>query len=205
VGGSWLLGNAPGAVGIYLGLTGEAMRASDAIYARFSDVFIPSAKIGQLVDRLVDADGGPIGDAIRALAEDPGAAPLAAHRADIDRIFGAESVEAMLAALAALPGEWAQKTAATLAQKSPKSLKLALAAIRNARAVGSLEAALNMEFCLCVRLFEDGEFIEGVRALLVDKDRQPKWSPPRLEKVGAEMVAAYMAPLPPGEELGLKA
>src|SRR6476659_10035318 len=114
------------------------MRASDAIYARFSDVFIPSAKIGQLVDRLVDADGEPIGDAIRALAEDPGAAPLAAHRADIDRIFGAESVEAMLAALAALPGEWAQKTAATLSLKSPKSLKLALAAIRNARAVGSL-------------------------------------------------------------------
>jgi enoyl-CoA hydratase len=205
VGGSWLLANAPGAVGIYLGLTGEVMRAADAIYARFSDVLIPSSKIGQLVDRLVEARGGPIGDAIRALAEHPGIAPLAAHRGDIDRIFGSESVEAMLAALATLPGEWAQKTVATLAQKSPKSLKLALAAIHNARAMGSLEAALNMEFRLCVRLFEDGEFIEGVRALLVDKDRQPKWSPPRLEKVGAEMVAAYMAPLRPGEELGLKA
>jgi len=55
-----------------------------------------------------------------------------------------------------------------------------------------------------VRLFEDGEFIEGVRALIVDKDRQPKWSPPRLEDVRPELVAAYLAPLPPGEELGLK-
>jgi len=78
-------------------------------------------------------------------------------------------VEAMLAALGGTPDEWAQKTAATLAQKSPKAMKLTLAAIRNAQTLGSLEEALNVEFRLCVRLFEDGEFIEGVRALLVDK------------------------------------
>ena len=174
VGGTWLLADAPGAAGVYLGLTGEAMRAADAIYTHFSDVFIPSAKLAQLVERLVDAKGGPVGSAIRALAEDPGPSPLAAQRADIDRAFGGDSVEAMLAALAGLPGEWAQKTAATLAQKSPKSMKLTLAAIRNAQALGSLEEALNVEFRLCVRLFEDGEFIEGVRALLVDKDREPQ-------------------------------
>ena len=103
-----------------------------------------------------------------------------------------------------MPGEWAQKTAAALAQKSPKSLKLTLAAIRNARSLGSLEEALNVEFRLCVRLFEDGEFPEGVRALIVDKDRKPKWSPPRLADVTPELVAAYLAPLPAGEELGLK-
>jgi enoyl-CoA hydratase/isomerase-like protein len=102
-----------------------------------------------------------------------------------------------------MPGEWAQKTAAALAQKSPKALKLTLAAIRNARGLGSLEAALNMEYRLCVRLFEDGEFIEGVRALIVDKDRRPNWSPPRLAEVSSELVAAYLAPLPAGEELGL--
>ena len=204
VGGTWLLADAPGAVGVYLGLTGEAMRAADAIYAHFADVLIPSAKIGQLVGRLVDAKGGPVGGAIRALAEDAGPSQLAERRADIDRAFGGDSVEAMQDALARLPGEWAQKTAATLAQKSPKSMKLTLAAIRNAQALGSLEEALNVEFRLCVRLFEDGEFIEGVRALIVDKDRQPKWSPARLADVRPETVAAYLAPLPPGEELGLK-
>ncbi len=104
MGGTWLLADAPGAVGIYLGLTGEAMRAADAIYAHFADVFIPSAKISRLVERLVDAKGGPVGAAIRALAEDPGPSPLADRRADIDRVFGGDSVEAMLAALAALPG-----------------------------------------------------------------------------------------------------
>ena len=91
-----------------------------------------------------------------------------------------------------------------MAQKSPKSLKLTLAAIRNARRLGSLEAALNVEFRLTVRLFEDGEFPEGVRALIVDKDRKPKWSPARLADVGPNLVAAYLAPMPPGEELGLK-
>ena len=129
---------------------------------------------------------------------------LAGRRAAIDQAFGADTVEAMLGALSATPGEWAQQTAATLAQKSPKSLKLTLAAIRNARELSSLEDALNVEFRLCVRLFEDGEFIEGVRALIVDKDRQPKWSPARLRDVPPELIGAYLAPLPPDEELGLK-
>jgi enoyl-CoA hydratase len=205
VGGTWLLADAPGAAGVYLGLTGETMRAADAIHTHFADVMIPSTKIGQLVARLVDAKGGSVSAAIRALSVDEGPAPLAERRADIDRVFAGDSVEEMLAALGAMPGEWAQKTAAALAQKSPKSLKLTLAAIRNAQALGSLEAALNVEFRLCVRLFEDGEFTEGVRALLVDKDRAPKWSPARLEDVSADTVAAYLAPLAAGEELGLKA
>ncbi len=203
VGGTWLLAHAPGEAGVYLGLTGEAMGAADAIHARFADVLVPSARLPELVERLVDDKGGAVGDVIASLAQKPGPAPLAERSAEIDRIFGGASVEAMLETLAGTPGEWAQKTAAVLAQKSPKSLKLTLAAIRNARTLGSLEAALNVEYRLCVRLFEDGEFVEGVRALLVDKDRKPKWSPPSLPEVTAELVAAYLAPLPAGEELGL--
>ncbi len=203
VGGTWLLAHAPGEAGIYLGLTGEAMGAADAIHARFADVLVPSANLPQLVERLTDAKGGPVKDVIAAVAEAPGPSPLAAWSGEIDRLFCGASVEAMLEALAATPGEWAQKAAAALAQKSPKSLKLTLAAVCNARGLGSLEAALNVEYRLCVRLFEDGEFIEGVRALIVDKDRSPKWSPPRLVDVSSELVAAYLAPLPAGEELGL--
>ena len=203
VGGTWLLAHAPGEVGIYLGLTGEPMGTADAIYARFADMFIPSAKLAQLVERLIDAKGGPVGAAIAGLSEDAGPASLAARRADIDRVLGKATVEAMLETLPSLPGEWAQKTIAALAQKSPKSLKLTLAAIRNARSLASLEAALNVEFRLTVRLFEDGEFHEGVRALIVDKDRKPKWSPARLADVGQELVATYLASLPASEELGL--
>jgi len=203
VGGTWLLADAPGQTGIYLGLTGEPMGAADAIYARFTDAFVPSAKLSQLVARLQDAKGGTVGAAIGALSEDPGPPPLAARRADIDRVFGKPTVEAVLEALSGDPGEWVRKIAAALAQKSPKSLKLTLATIRQARTLGSLEAALNVEFRLTVRLFEDGEFPEGVRALIVDKDRKPRWSPARLADVGLDLVAAYLAPLPPDEELGL--
>ena len=89
--------------------------------------------------------------------------------------------------------------------KSPKALKLTLAALRTARQQTSLEACLNMEYRLVTRLYEDGEFIEGVRALLVDKDKAPKWQPSRLVDVSDAMVLRYLAPLPPGEELGLTA
>src|SRR5262249_6202930 len=205
VGGTWLLARAPAAGGIYLGLTGEEMGATDAIFARFADAFVPGAKIGDMADRLVDPKGGLVGDIIGSVAGDAEPSRLFERRGDIEQAFGADTVEAMLSALSSAPDAWAQKTAAKLAHKSPKSLKLTLAAVRNARALRSLEEALNVEFRLCVRLFEDGEFIEGVRALIVDKDRQPKWSPARLQDVPPQLIDAYLAPLPPQEELGLEA
>ena len=205
VGGTWLLGHAPGETGVYLGLTGEPMGAADAIYACFADAHVPSAQLPRLVERLVDADGGSVEAAIAALAEEPGAA--AACRTPRRYRPGVRQADrrghAGGAGRACL-ATGRQKTATTLAQKSPKSLKLTLAAIRNARSLGSLEAALNVEYRLTVRLFEDGEFPEGVRALIVDKDRKPKWSPARLADVGQDLVAGYLAPLPAGEELGLK-
>ncbi|HUC45634.1 MAG TPA: enoyl-CoA hydratase/isomerase family protein, partial [Hyphomicrobiaceae bacterium] len=203
-GGTWLLSRAPAAVGAYLGLTGEAMRAADAIFAGFADVFVGSPNIGRMVERLVDPGGGSVVEIIGSVAGNPGPSMLANRRTDIDQGFSADTVEAMLSTLSAAPGEWAQTTVTTLAQKSPKSLKLTLAAIRNARHLASLEHALNVEYRLCVRLFEDGEFIEGVRALIVDKDRQPKWSPARLQDVMPQLIAAYVAPLAPQEELGLE-
>lgn len=94
---------------------------------------------------------------------------------------------------------------AELDRRSPLSLKLTLAAIRNARSLPSLEAALEVEYALTVRLFEHGEFIEGIRALIVDKDRSPRWRPARLEDVSDEMIADFMRPLAPGDALGLAA
>ncbi len=203
VGATWLLGRAPGAIGIYLGLTGAAMSAADAIYAGFADAFIPSARLAELVERLHAAGAAGSAEVIAAAAEHPGASRLEHERRIIDATFAGDSLEAILAALAHLPGEWAQRTAGILAQKSPKSLKLTHAAIRNARALASLEQALNVEYRLAVRLFEDGEFPEGVRALLIDKDRKPRWQPAKVEEVSPALVAAYLAPLPPQEELGL--
>jgi enoyl-CoA hydratase len=201
VGGTWLLANAPGETGVYLGLTGEAMRPADAIYARFSDALVASAKLPALIDRLIDPGGGPVGEAVRGLAEHPGESELARRRGAIDAAFAGTDIETIHLALAGFAEEWAATTRATLLQKSPKSLKLTHTAIRQARRLPSLEEALKIEYRLTVRLFEDGEFPEGVRALLIDKDREPKWSPPRLGDVTGDVVARYLAALPNGEEL----
>jgi enoyl-CoA hydratase len=203
VGGTWLLANAPGEIGVYLGLTGEIMRAPDAIYARFSDALVPTGKLAALVDGLVNPGGGPAGDVIRGLAEALGESELARRRTAIDTAFAGNEVERIRMALAELADDWAAEARAALTQKSPKALKLTLAAIRQARRLRSLEEALTAEYRLTVRLFEDGEFPEGVRALLIDKDRKPRWSPPELGDVDAEFVTRYLAPLAPGEELTL--
>ena len=203
VGATWLLARAPGECGMFLGLTGEAMTAADAIYAGFSDLFIPSAKIAGVVERLTTPAGGPIDDILKAAKEDPGRAVLPSRQGEIDPAFRGASVEAIVAALSRLNHDWARETVATLALKSPKALKLTHAAVRNARSLGSLEQALNVEFRLTVRLFEDGEFPEGVRALLIAKDRRPRWQPPRLEEIEPASIAHYLAPLPAAEELGL--
>lgn len=204
VGGTWLLAHAPGQAGIFLGLTGENMKAADALHARFSDTFMSSAKLSALVAQLCDPKGGDVDNVIASYAEEAEVSPLASSSASIDMAFAGATIEAILANLAGMPGEWAAKTAATLAQKSPKALKLTLAAIRNAKSLASLDQALIVEYRLTVRLFEDGEFPEGARALIVDKDRKPKWSPPQLDGVTAEMVEGYLAPLSPGEELTFK-
>lgn len=204
VGGTWLLSRAPGAVGAYLGLTGERMRGAGTIFAGFADTFVPSARLGELADALAAPGGDEITAIIKTFAEPPPASELAQRADAIAGTFAFETVEEIRAALAASISEWAIKTLTELAGKSPLGLKLTLAAIRNARNLGSLEDALNVEYRLCTRLFEHGEFIEGVRALLVDKDRAPKWRPPTIEESADVTAADWLAPLPDGEELGLK-
>lgn len=200
VGGTWLLANAPGETGLYLGLTGARMTAADAIYARFADAFVPSDRLPDLVRRLV-APGPSAGEIVRTLATEPPAPELAARRAELDAIYGAPTVEAIVDRLSALSSDAARKDEAAFASRSPKALKLALAAIRGARRLANLEEALVQEYRLTVRLFDDGEFLEGVRALIVDKDRAPKWHPATLAAVPADLVERYLAPLPDGGDL----
>ena len=180
VGGTWLLAHAPGETGVFLGLTGERMRAAGAIHAGFADYFVSSSQLADLVEALAH-ENSSVDDILKRFAGTPPASELAAHARDIDAAFGFDSVEKIRAALTAMDSDWARAMLDTLDQRSPLALKLTLAAIRNARTLPSLEEALNVELRLTVRLLEDGEFLEGVRALLVDKDKSPKWKPPRLE------------------------
>ncbi len=204
VGGTWLLSRAIGELGTYLGMTGARMNGSDAIQTGFADIHVSHQRIAPLVSALAHSDT-PIFEIIDVAAEGEPVpvSPLMALAPTIDRAFSKPSVEAILAELQTTTDEWAMKTRADLLQKSPLALKATLAALRRAPALGSLEAALNVEFRLCARLFEAGEFPEGVRALLVDKDKAPKWNPPTLEQVTPAMVEALFQPYPADNEPGL--
>lgn len=204
VGGTWLLSRAPAEAGVYLGLTGERMRGAGTIFAGFADVFVPSERLSALATALSDTPAGEVEGVIRDYAGPPPPSELAQNSERIQHAFRFDSIEEIMAELERMDSDWARKRLSELATKSPLSLKLTLAAVRNARNLDSLEDALNVEYRLCVRLFEHGEFIEGVRALIIDKDRKPQWRPPRIEDVSAELVAEWMGPLPNGEELGLK-
>lgn len=205
VGGTWLLAHAPGETGTYLGLIGERMRGAGTIFARFADAFVPSARLPELAAELTACGTQEIDSIIARFSEPPPPSDLASHAREIDAAFRFDKIEAIRDALAGMDTEWARKTLSELDRRSPLALKLTLAAIRNARTLPSLEAALNVEFRLTVRLFEHGEFLEGIRALLVDKDRSPKWNPPQLADVRDEMVARFLSPLPPSEALELVA
>ena len=196
VGGTWLLAHAAGMLGIYLGLTGARMSGADAIQAGFSGTFAPSGALPGLKAELCDPHGRPIDEIIDALSDEHPvpASPLMALKPRIDVMFGGQTVESILTALQTTTDAWAQKARADLLQKSPLALKTTLTAIRQARQLPWLEAALNVEYRLCTRLFENGEFPEGVRALLVDKDKAPKWTPAKLQDVTPDMVTALFAP-----------
>ena len=183
------------------------MNGSDAIQCGFASDYVTSDRVAALVERLCGANDSDCAEVIEAFTEASPvpASPLAARRPEIDKFFGFDTVEAILDALNTSPSEFAQKTRGELQRKSPKALKLALAAMRRAKSLANLEACLNMEYRLVIRLYEDGEFPEGVRALLIDKDKAPKWQPATLGEFSDAMIAAYVAPFLPSAELGLVA
>lgn len=201
VGGTWLLSRAQGRLGVYLGLTGARMDASDAIQAGFAGTFVPSSAIAALVARLCENSTETIDDVIEDMSEPVPGSKLAAARPMIDRLFAADTVLAIREALNTTTDDLAQKARADLATRSPKALALTLEAVRRAKTYRTLEDALTVEYRLCNRLYADGEFIEGVRALLVDKDKQPRWLPARIEDVTPALVADHFAPRPASQEM----
>lgn len=203
VGGTFLLSRSPDDLGVYLGLTGTAMGASDAIHAGFADHFVKTEQVEDLISELTATPASEIGEVVSRMSSDPGAPVLRAQEAEIVETFRFGKVEDCLTALREVDNEWSRKLVEKLSSRSPLALKLTLAAIRNAATLQSLEEALNVEYRLTSRLLECGEFLEGVRALIIDKDRRPTWNPAHLNEVSQKMVANFMEPLPSDKELSL--
>jgi enoyl-CoA hydratase len=193
VGGSYFLSRCPGEIGMYLALTGHRLKAADLIHAGIATHVMTSARLDELIAALGEVGAGVDG-AIARFAVPAGDAPLAAHRAAIDRCFAAPSVEAILDALMAEGSDWARATHSVLLKMSPTSLKVTYRQVRLGRDL-DFEACMVMEYRMIQRFMAGHDFFEGVRAAIVDKDQAPRWQPDSLAAVGAADVDAYFAPL----------
>jgi enoyl-CoA hydratase len=202
VGASRFLNFCPGQIGRSLGLTGARIGPADALYCGFATHFVPRERVPALVAAL--AGSARIEETLAAFHADPGPPPLVPHRAAIDRCFAGATVEAILEALAAETArrspdaQWAAETRAGLLLKSPTSLKITLRQLTMGRGL-DIEAALTLEFRLTQHVMQNHDFYEGVRAALVDRDRQPHWRPANLAEVSDAVVDAYFDPLGDGE------
>jgi enoyl-CoA hydratase len=197
VGGTWLLSRSPGEIGTYFGLTGRTMNGPDAIYARFADAVVPSARLAELRDALIQirpgTGSGEIERLIAGFATGETSGPVTAMQARIDAWFAFDRMEDIVAALKHDGSELAQSTLKTLNEKSPRGMVVTLKLLRLARTSSSLEECLVREYRAALEVFASDDFREGVRAAVIDKDRNPRWSPPRIEDVTPEMIAPYLA------------
>lgn len=196
IGATWLLSHAPGEVGTLIGLTGESIGGADAIYAGLADFFMKSQNIPKLIETLStlnkSANIADIKEKIIAFCENV-ESPLAAQQELIDRCFVHDHVEDILLALQAEKNEFSKKTIDLINQKSPTSLKLTLRLLRLARGDKNLQQSLEREFATTHAILRSHDFYEGVRAAVVDKDRNPKWAPATLAAVSETLIDEYLA------------
>jgi enoyl-CoA hydratase len=197
VGGTWLLSRSPGEVGTYFGLTGQTMNGPDAIHARFADAVVPSGRLAALRERLVNlragANSAEVKAAVDGFATGEKAGPVAALEPQIDRWFAHDRIEDIMSALQRDGSELALSTLKTLNEKSPRGMAVTLKLLRLARASSSLEECLVREYRAALEVFRSDDFREGVRAAVIDKDRNPRWSPSRVEDVSPGMLTPYFA------------
>ncbi|MET8983455.1 enoyl-CoA hydratase/isomerase family protein [Streptomyces sp. NPDC004539] len=199
VGGTHLLALAPGELGTHLALTGERIGPQDALVCGLADHFVPSASLPRLLDDLAEL---PVHDALRRHDRLTADGELAGQREWIDACYAAGSVEEIVQRLTVHGEPAATEAARTLLAKSPTALKVTLAALRRARSLGPLERVLDQEYRISCRTLTTPDLVEGIRAQVIDKDRDPRWSPATLAEVTDADVARFFAPL--GEhELGL--
>jgi enoyl-CoA hydratase len=195
VGATYLLPRLSHCVGRYFALTGERADVGDALAFGLADAFVDGARIGELARALESED--PISTILAAFKTLPPGARLFGERAAIERWFGGETVGECLAALAkaAEDGAVLAKTAhAAMLAKSPTSEAIALRQVQ-AGASLSFEEALKVEFRIVSRICRGADFYEGVRALIVDKDNNPRWRPASHQDVTAQSIDVYFAPL----------
>jgi enoyl-CoA hydratase len=200
IGAGFFLPRLEGELGTWLGLTGDRIKGSDVVTIGLATHYVPSAETAELKSRILNAKlSRNETETIDSLI-DEFSAPLTLptyrqHLDSINRCYGHDQVEEIVAALAQEATDWAMDQEATLRSKCPTSLKLALRLIREGANCRSVAEEMRTEYRIVWRRVNDCDLAEGVRSIVVDKDRCPQWQPPSLEDIGDEMIDEYFAPL----------
>jgi enoyl-CoA hydratase len=188
----------PGEAGLWLALTGARIKAADCLVLGVATDYVESARLESLKIAIL-ADPAAIDTLLTEYEADAGAPLLAQHQDAMDACFAAPSVEAILQALRENGSAWAIAQHDALLTKSPQTLKVAFRQLRLGRDLKRFADNMAMEYRIGARVVMRHDFIEGVRAVIVDKDNQPRWSPPVLEEVSEGLLDEIFAPLPAGE------
>jgi enoyl-CoA hydratase len=195
VGGAYLLSRAPGSLGLHAALTGAPFSGADAIALGFADHYVPHDRLDALREAIA-ADG--VEQALAAHAVEPPPSELAAQQEWIDHCYAGDTVADIVASLrnhertGAGP---AYDAAELIATRSPIALSVTLEAVRRAAKLDTLEEVLAQDYRVSSASLRSHDLVEGIRAQLVDKDRNPKWSPASLAQVSTADVEAYFAPV----------
>ncbi len=200
VGGSWYLSRLEGRVGQYLALTGARIDGADCNALGLATHYLPSEVLAEAKQRIATDDPERIEGILGTLAVQPPEAKILEHIIPINQNFAADRLEEILVALDADDSDWAIRERATLMTKSPTSCKVALRQLVEGAGHGDFAETLCMEYRIAHRLCVSAEFVEGVRAVIVDKDNAPKWDPETPEAVTEDLINVIFATLPKGEE-----
>lgn len=192
VGGAFLLSRAPGGLGLHAALTGAPFSGADAIAMGFADHYVPHDDL-EAFTRAVIADGAQ--GALAKHAVEPPPSELAAQRAWIDECYAGDTVQDIVAALRGKAAGPANDAADLISTRSPISLSVALEAVRRAAKLETVKDVLIQDYRVSSASLRSHDLVEGIRAQLIDKDRNPKWSPATLDAVTAADVEAYFTPV----------
>ncbi|MEG3087123.1 enoyl-CoA hydratase/isomerase family protein [Sphingomonas sp. PB4P5] len=198
VGGGWYLSRLPGRTGQYLALTGHRLDGAECSALGLATHYLPGDRLDVAKQRIA-ATPQDIAAVLDELAVAAPEARILAHRDAIDRLFASDVLEDIFAALAADGGQWAQQQLATLNGKSPQTMKVSLRLLHEGRQMATFEDEMRQEYAVGAHVVQRHDFLEGVRAVIVDKDNAPRWEPATPEGVSDHVIDQIFAQLPDAE------